>query len=144
MVTDLLSRDPKARVVIHVGHNHVREGYSRTFLETKWIAQFLLKDRTGIDPLTVSQLSCRADSSKDVISSRVEGSPDEVVVDLFLRHPRPVFQDGRPTWRRELGDRPVPVSAGFTSFRERVPIGARAVSASPGTVAGRAIVVEVA
>lgn len=134
LIKNLFSRDPDARVVIHVGHNHVRERNNRVFPDTKWMAQ-VLKEKTGIDPLTISQLSCRSDYSGDVISTNAQGSSEEGAVDLFLGHPRPVFRDGRPTWRRELGDRAIPVPAEYEMLQERVLIEAREVAASPGTVA---------
>ena len=55
----LLAADPNARILVHVGHGHVREepvdqgdGTSE-----KWMAA-RLRDATGIDPLTIAQTYC--------------------------------------------------------------------------------------
>lgn len=82
----LLEADPDARILVHVGHGHVREepvdqgdGTSE-----KWMAA-RLKDATGIDPLTISQTNCSgAAGSGNRIIEVPEDIRGDVGVDLSI------------------------------------------------------------
>src|SRR5690606_19671314 len=54
----------------------------------------------------------------------------EFPMDLYAGHPRLTFLSGRPAWRREIDDKPVPVPFAFLSSDERVIVEARPVGAS--------------
>lgn len=55
LVERVLSRDPKAKIFMYVGYDHVMEkAGTGTFADQAWMAA-VLRQRTGIDPLTIDQ-----------------------------------------------------------------------------------------
>ena len=97
LMAAIFTKNPEAKVVIHVGHGHVKE---RT---ESWSPDFMamaqrLKAATGRDPLTISQTGCRSPTPGDVIAGRCPGegdAPNKTSVDLYVGHPAPAT--GRPS-----------------------------------------------
>jgi hypothetical protein len=91
---------PKAKLLIHVGYSHAAETPRSD--GQQWMAT-RLKAKTGIDPLTISQTTCRGSSGTTHLSALPKDQPPGTF-DLIVDHPIPHFERGRPTWRRLAGD----------------------------------------
>lgn len=92
------------RLLIHAGYSHASET-----LDTKVVAMAaVLKHHYGIDPLTISQTSCRsADNELQIVDS-----PNTLAIDsydIIISHPIETYTQGRPSWRLERGDVAVPI-----------------------------------
>ncbi|WP_440959247.1 hypothetical protein ACFELO_03795 [Oceanicaulis sp. LC35] len=135
-IANALEAYPDARILVHVGYAHLSEVGGEDDDDTsRWFAA-RLRDKTGIDPLTITQTSCNVESGAPIAalteSPLVDGSnlPDTQRqpgwVDLFLGRPPMSFTDGRPDWRYEIGDKPVAVPEDFLAEEGRVIIEARA------------------
>ncbi len=96
-----------AKILIHVGYSHALETTKirQDGREEKWMAA-RLKEKTGIDPLTISQTTCYGNSTKSVLASAGQKSSNEAF-DILVDHPEARFHRGRPVWRRLAGDRAV-------------------------------------
>jgi hypothetical protein len=119
---------------VYVGHSHVAEepidGYGNA--KQSWMAA-LLKAKTGIDPLTIDQvtlgkrasgyngLARRALAAKAPGRSVVMFDGDRPVtvgqyadaVDLQVYHPATRMVKGRPDWLAAMGRKPMAIPAGF-------------------------------
>lgn len=100
---------PDERLLVHVGYSHASEVPlpEAGGKESEWMAA-RLKALTGIDPLTISQTSCRQPNGP----VRLATPPASVRLgqfDMIVAHPVEAFADHRPRWRREAGDIPVAV-----------------------------------
>lgn len=135
-IANALEAYPDARILVHVGYAHLKEVGGEDGAESsRWFAA-RLRDKTGIDPLTITQTSCSVEPGAQMgaltESPLVDGSALPVSqrqpgwVDLFLGRPPMRFTDGRPDWRYEIGDQPVAVPDTLTSDEGRVIIEARA------------------
>ncbi len=96
-----LRQNPKAKLLVHVGYTHATEVPRPD--GNKWMAA-RLKEKTGIDPLTISQTYCRG-GSKMVRLSVLPTKEPPGTFDLLVDHPDARFVQGRPEWRRMAGDR---------------------------------------
>ena len=129
LVAAVFAKDPDSRVVIHVGHSHVREQ------PVPWAADDVvrmaqrLKSMTGRDPLTISQTECNSPHSSYVVAEsfwRADGEQETASpVDLYIGHPQLTFQGGRPTWRQSIGDKAVDIPGAFLDANEPMIIEAR-------------------
>lgn len=72
-----------------------------------WMAA-RFKEKTGIDPLTVSQTACRGGSGTVHLSALPSAQPAGTF-DLVVDHPCERFTRGRPPWRQETGDQVVDI-----------------------------------
>ena len=134
-IANALESYPDARILVHVGYSHLNEVGGEDGEDTsRWFAA-RLRDKTGIDPLTITQTSCNVEAGTRVgsliESPLVNGSDLPVTqrqpgwVDLFLGRPPMTFTDGRPDWRYAIGDQPVAIPETLTSDAGRVIIEAR-------------------
>ncbi|WP_421787591.1 hypothetical protein [Hyphobacterium sp.] len=134
LIAAVFDHDPDARVLIHVGHAHVleRPHVGRDGSETRWFAN-RLAEATGIDPITIDQTECAADST----ISFANGSETRKsgLVDHFIAHPPVEFERNRPTWRREIGDIDTDIPAEFLSDSERIIVEAHPAGGSTEEVA---------
>jgi hypothetical protein len=126
LMTAIFRDHPDAKVVIHVGHEHVRERAEEGGVE--WLAQRLAAE-TGRDPLTISQTSCLSTSGATALA---EGPDDGQ--DLYVAHQPLVLKDGRPAWRQEQGDIPTPVPTKLLPTTGAIVIEARPIGAPIDTV----------
>ncbi|MCQ8185657.1 hypothetical protein [Parvularcula maris] len=102
IIENILEDDPNARVLVHVGYNHAfeqpitwRDGRSAKWMATR------LKEKTGIDPLTIDQTTCRGASSDNELVLAEVATKDPV--DLRVIRPPDTFVYGRPTFRLTRG-----------------------------------------
>ena len=98
---------PGTKLLIHVGYSHAAE-VPQADGDT-WMAA-RLREKTGIDPLTISQTSCRGRGDTLRLSALPADEPSGTF-DLVVVHPAARFDRGRPAWRRRAGDRPVAIPA---------------------------------
>jgi hypothetical protein len=104
-LASFLRDHPGAKLLIHVGYSHAAEVARAN--GAKWMAA-RLKQMTGIDPLTISQTTCRG-SSDTVRLSILPADQPTGTFDLVVDHPTATFKWGRPEWREAAGDRPVSI-----------------------------------
>ena len=130
LIESVLADAPDTKMIIHVGHSHVaelpikRRGSDE---ETKWMAA-LLKEKTGINPLTISQTACRSDDETLVLSTEIYDKDEAIVhsvTDYAIGHPALTFTKNRPDWRRKIGDIDAAIPSSFLGFEEPVIIEAR-------------------
>jgi hypothetical protein len=135
LVEGIFKAHPDAKVIIHVGHGHVRERPQAGEPEFMAMAQ-RLKMATGIDPLTISQTSCRSATAGDVVGESFAraDTAGPFPVDLYVGHPLPVFSEGRPEWRRRVGQKAVDVPPAFLNLGERIIVEVRPMGAGLGSV----------
>lgn len=120
-----LGRD--ARVIVHVGYGHVfEEPFESDGAQARWFAA-RLKEKTGIDPLTISQTHCSAVGATSILSDGGGLVSNPLVVDLWVAHPPITLDRGRPAWRLEAGDVPTDVPDALRVPEQAVLIEARAV-----------------
>ena len=105
-VAAILDANPDARILLHVGYAHAREAPQAVGEdELRWFA-LRFKEATGIDPLTVSQTSCRGGEGGLV------GAPESEApgtFDLYVDLPPAAFVRSRPAWRVADGDQLVDI-----------------------------------
>lgn len=130
-LASFLRERPGAKLLVHVGYSHATE-VPRPDGE-KWMAA-RLKEKTGIDPLTISQTTCRGGGDA-VRLSALPASEPAGTFDLVVDHPDGRFAQGRPEWRMLAGDIPVTIPQALRptigwSVIEARPVG-EAVDAVP-------------
>lgn len=121
---------PDAKLIVHVGYSHATEVPRAD--GTRWMAT-RLRVKTGIDPLTISQTTCRGGGA----APRLATLPAEEPVgtfDLVVDHPAARFVHGRPAWRVAAGDVPVAIPAALRPAHGWRVIEARPEGESPATV----------
>jgi hypothetical protein len=121
-LTAFLKEHPGTKLLVHVGYQHVLE-VPRADGSKRMAA--LLKEKTGIDPLTISQTDCRGGGEADRLAVLPADQPTGSF-DLVVDHPTARFDRGRPIWREKAGDRPVSVPAAL-----RPSTGWRVIEARP-------------
>ena len=106
----VLDADPDAKLLVHVGYSHANERpmVIEERVELRWMAN-RLATLTGIDPLTVSQTTCRGAAALTLAEPDVPAA--ERSFDLHVDLPPPNFTRSRPDWRRSRGDIAVDIPA---------------------------------
>jgi hypothetical protein len=125
LVNRLFSKDPDARVLIHVGLEHAMEEPKQSGnKEILWLAA-RLKKATGIDPLTIDQITSLDNVpteykvpmvARDLENRFFVGGPFGGFVDIQVFHPPHAMVNGRPNWlaadgRRRMIDIPNEIQA---------------------------------
>lgn len=124
LIKNVWGESPDTKIIVHVGFSHaseIPEGGHR------WMAA-RLKDKTGIDPLTISQTHCRSDGTDAYVATdavNTEGEPHTPFTDLLIAHPPLTFEKHRPAWRRGFGDKEVEIPPQFLGHSEPILIEAR-------------------
>ncbi|MFE8583027.1 hypothetical protein ACFX59_02870 [Sphingomonas sp. NCPPB 2930] len=135
-LAQVLAADPKAKMFVYVGHSHVAEQPidDRSNAKQSWMAT-LLKAKTGIDPLTIDQVTLgQRPSGYNGLARRVlaaktsgrsvvmfDGDRPVVVgqyagaVDLQVYHPVTRMVKGRPDWLAAMGRKPMAIPPGFVT-----------------------------
>lgn len=113
---------PNAKLLVHVGYHHALE--IPTAEGDTWMAA-RLKAKTGIDPLTISQTTCRGGGDTTHLAELPDDLP-KGSFDLVVDHPTARFVQGRPAWRVAAGDEPVAIPASL-----RPTTGWRVIEARP-------------
>lgn len=133
-----LRDNPDAKVIVHVGYSHAAEVPRSD--GARWMAAHL-KDKTGIDPLTISQTTCRGGASSIRFAALPANEPPGSF-DLVIDHPEARFEGARPFWRKQAGDQLVAIASGLTPLTgwrviEARPVGEPATSVPIDRVAIR-------
>lgn len=113
---------PQVRLLVHVGYSHASEVPQAQ--GALWMAA-RLKQKTGIDPLTISQTTCRGGGDAARLAVLPAAQPAGTF-DLVVDHPTARFVHGRPEWRRAAGDQMVAIP-----FALRPKHGWRVIEARP-------------
>jgi hypothetical protein len=125
LVSRIFAKDPRARVVIHVGYSHARKLAQEGLL---WMAARLEK-KTGVVPLTIDQTEFGpAGDSWHVCTAQANGRPLDPAFDFQIAPPEVRFDHGRPTWRTLRGQRQVPIPIQLRRPAERMLFEAHAAS----------------
>lgn len=154
LIAEVLAEDPDARILVHVGYSHVLEAPQPQGEDEAPLVWFAarLKEKTGIDPLTVSQTHCSPmpPESEAETDAAGEAPPEPApaiaplapaladgsdaapagAIDLFLARGRMSFTDHRPDWRRAAGDSAVAIPQALLPLEGPVIIEARAPGAT--------------
>ncbi|MBB5716261.1 hypothetical protein [Sphingomonas aerophila] len=96
---------PRSKLLVHVGYSHAAEVPQAN--GARWLA-VRLKEKTGIDPLTISQTTCRGSGQSRRLSALPAGEPAGTF-DLVVDHPQAFFERHRPVWRKLMGDQLVSI-----------------------------------
>jgi len=121
--------DKDKKVLIHAGYHHIKETDVLAFGGSHWMAK-ILKDSSGIDPLTISQTDCYSQSAYEAgvlgyaMPVDIEGNPiSDDDYDVVIIPPKePQFKD-RPVWLKEVAGRqfiPVPSALKFNDQYTRI------------------------
>lgn len=106
LAADVFAGDAGARVVLHISRNPGIPALSQ--LETA------LTELTGLAPLTVSMTDCfPPDGSRALLPDLGDDPVPGVDADISIGDPMAAFDQGRPVWRRSIGDRDIDVPAVF-------------------------------
>lgn len=133
-----LAGKPGAKLLVHVGYSHAAE-VPRTDGARFMAAR--LKEKTGIDPLTISQTTCRGGGDAARLAALPADQPAGTF-DLVVDHPTARFERGRPVWRGRTGDRSIDIprslrpAAGWRVIEAR-PVGEPVTSVPMDRVAIR-------
>jgi len=125
-----IAAHPKAKLLVHVGYSHATEvprANGQSWMATR------LKAMTGIDPLTVSQTTCRGGGSRERLSMLPANEPAGTF-DLVVDHPTAQFVRGRPVWRVGAGDRVVSIPKALRPTRGWRVVEARPVGETEASV----------
>ena len=79
LIAEVLEDDPDARILVHVGYSHVLEApqpRGEGEAPLTWFAA-RLKDKTGIDPLTISQTHCSPAAPEASVEAQEDDPPAE-------------------------------------------------------------------
>ncbi|TCM00201.1 hypothetical protein C8J41_1258 [Sphingomonas sp. PP-CC-3G-468] len=104
-LTSFLKTRPTTKLLVYVGFSHAAEVQRAD--GSVWMAA-RLKEKTGVDPLTISQTTCRGGSGTIHLSTLPSDQPAGAF-DLVVDHPRERFTRGRPAWRQEKGDQAIDI-----------------------------------
>lgn len=122
LIDRVLAQETNARMLVHVGYSHLREELDEQ--GNAWMAR-RLKERTGIDPLTIDQTEFSAPGDEHVVCTDLPASRG---ADLYLGAPVMDFANGRPAWRQRAGQQVVPLPGGVSSDTELAIVEARRAS----------------
>jgi hypothetical protein len=132
-IKKILDKDPKAKIIIHAGFDHIREDENFNSWEKAMAGR--LKEFTGIDPLTIDQVTMSERSAEQFenpyiklagvkvstvfVNNENQGFIDKNLkkqFDLSVFHPRTEYKQSRPNWLFTDGKIFYPVSLSKKSF----------------------------
>jgi hypothetical protein len=132
-IKKILDKDPNAKILIHAGFGHIREDENISNWEKAMAGRF--REFTGIDPLTIDQVSMTERSSEeyenpflklaDVKESTVFVTNDhsgfidknlKKQFDLSVFHPKTKYRETRPNWLFEEDKQFYPISLSNNEF----------------------------
>lgn len=99
-LASFLRAHPGVRLLVHVGYSHAGEVTQSG--DRRWMAA-RLKQKTGIDPLTISQTTCSGGGTVTRLAA-LPGDKPAGTFDLVIDHPVERFVRGRAEWRSAGGD----------------------------------------
>ncbi|MFD3002610.1 hypothetical protein ACFS7Z_19725 [Pontibacter toksunensis] len=123
-IARVLQKDPEAKILVHVGYDHIREDSALHVWEKAMAGR--LDEITGINPFTVNQEILTEKSRPELenpylkLASVTEptiyvnadgdgfaGPPGFGAYDVRVFHPKTSYIHGRPDWMFTLGRKPV-------------------------------------
>lgn len=111
---------PDERLIVHVGYGHGSEVPANLEWGEVELMGLRFKALTGIDPLTITQTTCRQqDGPAFLAQPPASVRPGH---DMIVSHPVESFVDHRPRWRREAGDIPTAIPASLRPTDEPLVI----------------------
>lgn len=107
LIDAVLGEAPETRMLIHVGYGHADEVRDRDFAAMA----ARLKEKTGIDPLTIDLTACAASGSEPLLTANLEDRPvmEWSGMDVAVQFPETVFTANRPDYRRSAETRDIAV-----------------------------------
>ncbi len=125
LIARIFEGNADARVLIYVGYSHAAEVPIPSFNHTmmSWMAA-RLKEKTGIDPLTIDQVYCQSRTDNIQLAQATDRMPSGAF-DLTVAFPAVTFSRGRPEWRLAAGAKLVDLPAELGTFTERAIVEAR-------------------
>lgn len=129
LIMSIFKEKPDAKVLIHVGFSHVLETPITISPDdnrkVSWLAA-RIKEATGVDPLTISQTICRG-GGKSTRLAKSPGTEAGNAVDFLIDHPLTEFIENRPSWRLDIGDKPIDIPESLFPTKGWGVIEARAI-----------------
>ncbi len=126
LIEQLSRFEDDTKIFVHAGYSHASEVPIPSFGGTiSWMAA-RVKQKTGIDPLTIDQTICQSSSdSFGFFGNKQRIEPGQF--DLVVGHPDLSFNRNRPQWRVDLGQRLVDIPESLRSDSDRFIIEARMI-----------------
>ena len=111
LIERTIEKYPNEKILIHVGFSHGKELPDHA--GNVWMAM-RIKEKTGIDPLTISQTACEGGaigqgSARLKVLKNPSGLHTGEGYDMLVMHPPVQYENGRGTWLKDIGRRFVPV-----------------------------------
>lgn len=104
-LADVFAQSDTARVLLHLSRHPGDEALAR--LEAQ------LEAASGFAALTVQMADCAPPGTPRALLPDMETEGEIAPADIRIGEPFADFRNGRPTWRRQLGDREIAVPAAF-------------------------------
>ncbi len=107
LIDAVMGEAPETRMVIHVGYGHAEEF---SLGEIAMMAA-RLKEKTGIDPLTIDLTACASGGSEPLLTAILEDRPvmEWSGMDVAVQFPELAFTANRPDYRRSAYTRDIAV-----------------------------------
>jgi hypothetical protein len=129
-LTQQISREEKAKILVHVGHGHLQEYSAPDGI--KQMGQ-VFAEANNINPLTIETTRFESPDASFVVCdpAAFEGKPS--AVDIRIGVPKVTYDRGRVSWRVQEGDRFAEIPASLrrsseVAIYEARPIGERSDS----------------
>ena len=133
LVSRIFSAAPRAKVLIHAGHAHAAETPLPSFgRDIPWMAA-RLKQKTGIDPLTIDQTFCASQTGGTQVTAPTREMPPGAF-DVAVAHPELAFFRGRPQWRIDSGAIAIELPETLVTAEQRTIVEARYEDEPPDTI----------
>lgn len=125
LIARIFEKNADAKVLIYVGTSHAAEVPIPFFNHSmmSWMAA-RLKEKTGIDPLTIDQVYCQS-STDDIQLAQATDRMPAGTFDVAVAFPAVTFSRGRAEWRLASGVKLVELPAELGTITERVIVEAR-------------------
>jgi hypothetical protein len=122
LIANIFAERPSARVIVHVGYAHLAEEARGGNL---WMAA-RLKEKLGVDPLTIDQTSLASATS----SASICGGENRYAADTIVAQPPLTFVEQRPAWRLAAGHKLIAIPEGLRRPTQRAVYEARVAGES--------------
>ena len=120
LIKRAIEKYPDKKILVHVGFSHGKELPDSS--GNIWMGM-RIKEKTGIDPLTISQTACEGgDVNQGGIRLKTLNVPSGLHrregYDMLALHPAVQYENGRGTWLKDLGREFVAVPAQLRHEKE--------------------------
>lgn len=135
LIANIFAERPNARVIVHVGFSHLAE---EPRSGNVWMAA-RLKEKLGVDPLTIDQTSFASPTRSAVICG---GGENRFAADILVAQPPLTFVDHRPAWRAAAGQKFAAIPEALRRPRQRAIYESRDTSEPADAVPKDRLLVE--